>query len=114
VRRKLTDEIGGLHDDEQLVPHLQAMQAACRKFLDRIGSVTDDEHHRGLWVAYRGLGDRDVPLLIGLGELRSAMGIQIGLVASMFDIDMPDTLVEILPPPPDEGDELSFDPCRPW
>ena len=34
VRRKLTDEIGQLHDGKDLVPHLTTMQGACRQFLD--------------------------------------------------------------------------------
>src|SRR5512135_2532240 len=42
VRRMLTDEIGDLHDDEQLVPHLQAMRAACRQFLDRVAAATNN------------------------------------------------------------------------
>jgi len=114
VRRMLTDEIGGLHDDQALVPHLDAMRAACRQFLDRVGSVTDDDHHRGLWVAYRELNHHEVPLVIGLGELRASMGIQVGLIAATFEIDVPDTLVEILPPPPDDGAELDLDLRRPW
>jgi hypothetical protein len=113
VRRKLTDEIGQLHDDEDLVPHLTTMQGACRQFLDRIGSVANEDRRLGLWAAYRELDLRDVPLLIGLGELRSTIGIQVGLVATMFDIDVPDTLVEILLPPPDDGAELNFDLHRP-
>jgi hypothetical protein len=44
------------------------------------------------------------------------MGIQIGLVAATFDLDVPDTLVAILPPPPDsdDGSELDIDVRRPW
>ena len=112
-RRMLTEEIGGLTDDEYLVPHLQAMQAACRRFLDRIGSASKDGRHRELWVPYRPLDDEEIPLVCGLGELRASMGIQIGLIAATFNLDVPETLVEILPPPPDDGAELDFDLRRP-
>lgn len=116
VRRMLTDEIGSLADDEALVPHLQTMRAACRQFLDQVSASTDGDRDRRLWVAYQPLDDRDFPLVVALGELRSAMGIQIGLVAATFDLDVPDTLVAILPPPPDsdDGSELDIDVRRPW
>ena len=53
---------------------------------------------------------------MALGELRSAMGIQIGLVAATFSLDVPDTLVPTLPPPPDsdDGGELGIDMRRLW
>jgi hypothetical protein len=111
VRRMLTDEIGALHEDKVLVPHLDAMRAACRRFLDQVRSVTNDDHHRGLWVANRQLNDvvayRELhDLVMALGDFRTAMGIQIGLIASTFGLDVPDTIVDILPPPPDDGTEV--------
>jgi len=36
VRRFLTEEIGLLGDDVVLIPHLEAMRAACRRFLDQV------------------------------------------------------------------------------
>lgn len=117
VRRMLTDEIGGLGPDESLVPHLQAMRAACRAFLDQMATATDhDGRPRRMWVAYQPLDDREFSLVVALGELRSAIGIQIGLVAAAFDLDVPDNLVAILPPPPDsdDGAELDLDVRPPW
>lgn len=113
VRRMLTDEVGLLPSDDPLVAHLDAMRAACRQFLDRLGEAARSDG-RSLWVPYRELDHREVPLVVGLGELRAAMGIQIGLIAAMFDLDVPDTLAETLPAAPDDGAEMDIDLRRPW
>jgi hypothetical protein len=116
LRRMLTAEIGDLGDDDELMPHLQTMRAACRQFLDLVNSSTENLGHREPWVGYRRLDDQEYPLVVALGELRSAMGIQVGLVAAAFGLDVPDTLVSILPAPPDsdDGAELDTDLDRPW
>lgn len=41
VRRFLTEEIGLLGDDVVLIPHLEAMRAACRRFLDQVSEMND-------------------------------------------------------------------------
>lgn len=76
IRDMLTDEIGGLADDEVLVPHLQTMRAACRRFVDQMTSATDgDGRPHRLWVAYQPLDDREFPLVVALGELCSALRV---------------------------------------
>lgn len=109
TRRMLTTEIGGLGEDEQLVPHLQAMRAACRAFLDRVRASSDEAPHAMVRFGYRRLDDEAFPLVVALGELRSAIGTQIGLVSAAFDIPVPDTLVPILPPAPDSDDGTELD-----
>jgi len=113
VRRMLTTEIADLPSDDPLVNHLDAMRASCRRFLDQMSEATKSDG-RGLWVPYRELDHREVPLVVALGELRSSVGAQVGLVAVMLDLDVPDTLVEILPAPADDGAEVELDPHRPW
>jgi hypothetical protein len=108
VRRMLSEEIGNLHADDPLVQHLDAMRAACRRFLDRVRAKSGDQDRR-LWAPYREIDHDDVLLVMGLGELRAVMGVQIGLIAAAFDLDVPDTLIEILPPPPDDGTDIDFD-----
>jgi hypothetical protein len=93
------------------------MRSACRAFVDTVQTATERDHQpRQLWVAYQPLDDREVPLVTALGELRSNIGVQVGLVAATFGLDLPDSLVAILPPPPegDDGRELDFDLRRPW
>jgi hypothetical protein len=116
VRSMLTNEIAGLGAEKTLLPHLQAMRAACRQFLDTMGAAQRGGRKQPLWAPYREFNDAEVPLVIALGQLRSTMGVQIGLVAATFDLDVPDTLVPILPAPPhsDDGRELRPDFESPW
>lgn len=113
VRRKLTDEIEGLSDDVVLTPHLRAMRGACRQFLDRLGEARASERDG---LAYRELTDNEVPLILALGELRALVGVQIALIASAFDLEIPETLWELVPAAADDddGSELAYRPRRPW
>lgn len=113
VRRMLTHEVSDLPSGDPLVGHLDAMRAACRRFLDLMAEAAKSDG-RGLWVPYRELDYWEVPLVVALGELRSAVGIQIGLVAALLDLDVPDTLADTLPPPADDGAEVDIEVRRPW
>lgn len=107
VRRMLTAELGSLHDD-QLSSHLEAMRASCRQFLDRVVTHTESDRRQELWRPHGEVREGEVELVRALGELRSLMGVQVGLVASIFRLDVPETLVSILPPPPDDGAEIDL------
>lgn len=104
VRTMLGSEIGNANRDARLIEHLSAMRAACRRFLDQVSAVYPDANE--LWVPFHQLSDRDTRLAAALGELRAAMGIQIGLIAAGFDLEVPETLVEILPALPDDGADM--------
>jgi hypothetical protein len=56
IRRFITETIGDLSPDDAIVPHLRAMRAACRKFLETVEA--DDRHivafgaHSGHWASW--------------------------------------------------------------
>ena len=86
IRKELTDLLKKLGDDQNISPHLRAMRAACRKYLNYIG---DPNKH--------GFYSRDYELFAALGELRAVFGIHLGQLAVMYGIDIEDELASILP-----------------
>ena len=88
IRRFLTDEIGRLPNESQLTPHIRAMRAACRVFLDR----AQDGRHRHYGGPYGS------EFFTALGELRAAFGIRIAAIAVMYGLDVEGQLADTLPP----------------
>ena len=93
IRRIITNELGGLGSASELAPSLRAMRAACRKFLDRVGTdgrenlIYANRHgHCASWTFYS-----------ALGEMRGTFGIHLARIASEFKLDMEDALASILP-----------------
>lgn len=101
IRRFLTEELGKLDPHDDLARNLQAMRAACRKFLDdvqeeksRHGFIDDPVRFRwslGSWV-----------FLSALGELRGVFGIHVALIAVRNGLDVEADLASILPAEFDE------------
>lgn len=85
IRRHLTELISEEASNSALLPHLQSMRAACRKFLDQ----NPERRTRGI---------RDmVELSQSLGELRAAFGIQIAQLSVKYGVDVDSQLEIILP-----------------
>ena len=100
IRHFLTAEVGKHDSKSELAASLRAMRAACRKFLDRVGSKEGCDilryanHHDG-WASYT--------FYSALGEMRGTFGVHLARVAAQFQLDIEDQLATILPA--DAGDE---------
>jgi hypothetical protein len=93
IRHRLTAELGGLPPNEGPAPHLRAMRAACRKFLDAVGEGKgrrplrmDAASGSGGWIFNS-----------ALGELRGIVGIHIALMAARYGLDVEGDLAAVLP-----------------
>ncbi|MPY57131.1 DUF6650 family protein [Streptomyces spongiae] len=88
IRETLTQILMEPDTGDSLTESLRAMRAACRRFLNTVGP-----DHAG-W-------DRDhiddATFGAALGELRAVFGIQIGIIAARYKIDLPEELETILP-----------------
>ncbi|MFJ8030339.1 DUF6650 family protein [Streptomyces sp. NPDC096032] len=87
IRGTLTAVLMEPDTSDALAEHLMAMRAACRRYLD---AMKDAEGSN--------LG-RDALLGAALGELRAIFGVQLGLVAERYKLDLPNTLSHLLPVP---------------
>lgn len=75
------------------------MRAACRRFLDRVQTISADER------SFTSLPLFEQWLLgAALGELRAIFGIHIGQIAVSYGIDVEPQLGELLLPPPQPDD----------
>jgi len=93
TREFLTETIGNLGDKSELAPHLQAIRAACREFLDSVG-----EPGRPRLVQHRQRGPFETHFFQALGQLRGTSGVHIGAIAVMYGLPVEGQLAEILPP----------------
>lgn len=84
IRQELTDILKSLDEDSPIAPHLKAMRAACRKFLNQTQGQA-----RG-WSMGAGI-------LMALGEMRAVFGIHIAQLCSKYKIDVEGDLAESLP-----------------
>jgi hypothetical protein len=92
IRHRLSDELGKLDSKSELVASLRAMRAACRKFLERVGT----EGHDGIHYANSG-GYQSWTFGSALGELRGAFGVHVARIAAAFKLDVEDRLASIVP-----------------
>jgi hypothetical protein len=111
IRRFLTAELGQLDDkDDDVAPHLRAMRASCREFLDRVATLD------GGPGAFRRpfYGSQEWMFNQALGELRGVFGVHVAQLSAKFGIDIEDDLAVILPAEltDDEGGD-SDDPRHP-
>lgn len=86
IRRELTRLLQTIDDDSGIPPHLRAMRAACRKYLDA-SSLRRVPTRRAMQVGS----------FAGLGELRAIFGIHIGQLAVKYGVDVEEELASILP-----------------
>jgi len=87
IRRELTRLLQTIDDDSDVSPHLKAMRAACRKYLN-----TSSPRSAPRW------GATEVERFAGLGELRAVFGIHIAQLAVKYGIDVERELASIFPP----------------
>ena len=98
IRKFITAELGNLKPDSELVPHLRAIRATCRKFLD---DVDLDRGRTRPPRLYHGYGD--VEFFVALGEFRGAISPNVAAIAVRYGIDIEGDLAKILPVGDDEG-----------
>ncbi len=92
IRGRLTEEIGELENDSSLLSSIRAMRAACRKFLDSVGSdekIIKYGAHHGHCASWQFNGS--------VGELRGVFGIHLAQIAAAYRLDIKDDLSTILP-----------------
>ena len=108
MRRFLTHELGKLAPNEPLAGNLQAMRAACRKFLN---DADDERGPHGFLadpVRYRwSLGSWT--FLAALGDLRTTIGLHVALIAVRNGLDVEDDLAAILPGELDDDGAVLLD-----
>ena len=92
IRHCLSDELGKLEGGSELAAGLRAMRAACRKFLERVGS----DGREGIRYASGG-GVQSWTFGSALGELRGTFGVHVAKIAAAFKLDVEDKLASILP-----------------
>jgi hypothetical protein len=97
IRKFITTELGNLDPSSELVPHLRAIRAACRKFLDNVN--LDQGPVRLPWFYGR---HGDVEFFVALGEFRGAMSPHVAAIAVRYGIDVEGDLARILPIGDDE------------
>ena len=93
IRHCLSDELGKLDGkNSELGATLRAMRAACRKFLERVGTDgREGIHHANGW------GFHSWTFGSALGELRGTFGVHVARIAAAFKLDVEDRLASIVP-----------------
>jgi hypothetical protein len=87
IRKRLTETIVSVDRASDIAPHLRAMRAACRKFMDEAEKKKRGRHPR--------YGFEDI--FAALGEMRAILGIHIGQLCVKYRIDIEGELSSILP-----------------
>ncbi|MDT0456975.1 DUF6650 family protein [Streptomyces sp. DSM 41527] len=95
IREKLTQILMEPDIGDGLTENLKAMRAACRRFLDAVGP-----DHSG---RVRGRFE-SATFGVALGELRTVFGIQLGVIAARYKLELPEELVAILPASDDDDE----------
>lgn len=108
IRGFLTDELGKLDPHEPLAQNLQAMRAACRKFLTTVddepgphGFLVDPVQYSwslGCWT-----------FLAALGDLRTTVGLHVAMIAVRNGLDIEGDLATILPGELDDDGTVMLD-----
>jgi len=92
IRLELTEILKNLDKDSGISPHLRAMRAACRKFLNQTTSRHRHSYYRR----------ENADFFAALGKLRAIFGIQIAQLCVKYGVDIEEELATILPIPDDE------------
>lgn len=93
IRHYLTAMLQALDEGSELAPHVRAMRAACRKFLN----ATQDREGGLLIHGTRPGHFQSWTFLPAIGELRGVFGVHLALIASKYGLDIEDDLASILP-----------------
>lgn len=109
IRHFLSGELGKLDKVSEFADSLKAMRAACRKFMERVGTdgrevilYAHQHDHWASWTFYS-----------ALGEMRGAFGVHLAKIAAKFHLDVEDGLASILPARADaDSDEDDRRPRR--
>jgi len=93
IRHFLSGELGKLDAKSEFASSLRAMRAACRKFLERVGTdgreVILYANHHGHWASWT--------FYSALGEMRGTFGVHLARIAAELKLDIEDRLAAILP-----------------
>jgi hypothetical protein len=92
IRHRLSDELGKLDSGSELAASLRATRAACRKFLERVGTDGREGIHHA-----KGWGFHSWTFGSALGELRGTFGVHVARIAAAFKLDVEDRLASIVP-----------------
>lgn len=92
IRHLLSEELGKLDNETNIAKSLRAMRAACRKFLDSVG--TDERIIRfgadqGHFASWEFIG--------AVGQLRGVFGIHLAQIAAQYGLDIEGELASIIP-----------------
>ena len=100
IRHFLTEILGQLTDQQKLAVNLRAMRAACIKFLD----VVQENRNRLIIRDSFDNGPRSWTFFSGLGDLRTTIGLHLGILVVMYGLERPidGELASILPLPEDK------------
>jgi hypothetical protein len=85
IRKHLINVMLNLTENSDLLPHLKAMRAVCRKYLDLPQ------------FAKRGSRHFSPDMMTALGEFRGLFGIHIAQICVKYGLDIDDELASILP-----------------
>jgi hypothetical protein len=86
IRKKINDTLEKLNGNSDISPHLRAMRAACRKFMDETEKQKRIQSHQ-----------YSVDFFTALGEMRAIFGIHIAQLCVKYGINIEDELATILP-----------------
>lgn len=81
IRKELTDTLQRIDDNSNSSPHLRAMRAACRKYLNEVSDQSRPRFHY-----------REFETFATLGELRALFGIHVAQLAVKYGIDIEEEL----------------------
>lgn len=85
IRKELTNNLQKLDENPEISPHLRAMRAACRKFMNETE------------MKKRGRHPFPEDIFTALGEMRAIFGIHIAQLCVKYGIDIEADLATILP-----------------
>ncbi|MFJ8953954.1 DUF6650 family protein [Streptomyces sp. NPDC102381] len=88
IRETLTQLLMDPETGEDLTENLKAMRAACRRFLDSVGPNRSGQVPEHFETAIFGAA---------LGELRAVFGIQLGVIAARYKLELSEDLAAALP-----------------
>ncbi|MFF8376237.1 DUF6650 family protein [Streptomyces sp. NPDC015661] len=98
IRETLTQFLMDPDTGDELAQQLKTLRAACRRFLNDVGSDHSPSPTVNAWSAAT-FGN-------ALGEFRALFGIQLALIAAQYKLDLPDELRYIVPAEDMEDDGL--------